>query len=219
MSQAVGSDSELSGAEATLEPGNYLGKTVLHKRRIPKSYRHPVLDQRLRDERTRDEASLLLAASRAGVRVPIMYDAHRAGATISLEYIQGRALRDALPTDEDPIACARMKRLGAMVAALHDAGITHGDLTTSNVLVEENASPDGTDGLVLIDFGLGQFSEEDEQRGVDLHLVEEALEATDDRVEALMAAFLDGYGVAQRAESSLRRLEQIRHRGRYRDAT
>ncbi len=209
----------LSGAEATLDPGTYLGRTVLHKRRIPKTYRHPVLDARLRDERTRDEANLLLAAARAGVRVPLLYDTDRTGATITLEKIEGQALRDALPRDSATVACARMHTLGTMIARLHDAGVTHGDLTTSNVLVENTARPDGSDGLVLIDFGLGQFSEEDEQRGVDLHLVEEALEATDDRAEPLMAAFLAGYASAARAESSLRRLEQIRLRGRYREST
>ena len=94
---------------------------------------------------------------------------------------------------------------------MHDAGITHGDLTTHNVLVAGER-------LVLIDFGLGQATREDEPRGVDLHLVEEALEATDGRAEALMAAFLRGYAEAECAEPVLARLEEIRRRGRYRDA-
>lgn len=204
----------LAGAEAVLEPASYLGRAVLVKRRLPKPYRHPVLDARLRDERTRDEANLLLAAARAGVRVPVLYDAHRRGATLALERIDGPLLRDVLPGDDAATAAARMEALGRMVARLHDAGLTHGDLTTSNVLVEH---PD-PEALVLIDFGLGQSTREDEPRGVDLHLVEEALEATDDRAGELTEAFLRGYGTAACAEATLRRLESIRQRGRYREA-
>lgn len=212
---AGGGSVPLAGAEAVLEGATYLGRPVLRKRRLPKTYRHPTLDARLRDERTRDEANLLLAAARAGVRVPVLYDAHRREATLSLEFIDGPLLRDALPRDDEATACARMEALGRMVARLHDAGLTHGDLTTSNVLVEDASDPAA---LVLIDFGLGQSTREDEPRGVDLHLVEEALEATDDRAAALTAAFLRGYGVAGCAAGSLRRLEQIRLRGRYREA-
>lgn len=208
-------DAVAEGAEAVLEPGTHLSRSVLRKRRLPKTYRHPALDHRLRDERTRDEGNLLLAAARAGVRVPVLYDAHRAGAVLVLERIGGPLLRDVLPGDDEATARARLEALGRMVARLHDAGLTHGDLTTSNVLVEDPGDPAA---LVLIDFGLGQFSREEEPRGVDLHLVEEALEATDDRAGALVAAFLRGYQAAACAAGSLRRLEQIRLRGRYREA-
>ena len=46
-----------TGAEAAIETGSYLGRDVVVKRRVPKTYRHHELDQRLRDERTRDEAA------------------------------------------------------------------------------------------------------------------------------------------------------------------
>ena len=205
-----------AGAEAVIETATYLDRAVLVKRRIAKPYRHAALDARLRDERTRDEANLLLSCRRAGLPVPIVYDVDRTGATITLQHVAGPALRDVLPLDDDATAAARLRHLGALVARMHDAGVTHGDLTTSNVLV-----PDAADSasLVLIDFGLGQATKEEEPRGVDLHLVEEALEATDARAEALMAAFLDGYGQAPEAEATVRRLEAIRLRGRYRDAT
>lgn len=202
-----------TGAEATIETGTYLGRAVVIKRRVPKAYRHPELDQRLRDERTRDEGSLLLKCRKAGVPVPVVYDIDRAGAALTLEHVAGDALRTVLQADADDVAAKRMHDLGILVGRMHDGGITHGDLTTSNVLVD----PAGR--LVLIDFGLGQATQEEEPRGVDLHLVEEALEATDPRVEALMAAFLDGYRTAACAEGAMRRLEDIRQRGRYREAT
>ena len=69
---------------------------------------------------------------------------------------------------------------------------------------------------MLIDFGLGAATDEAEQRAVDLHVAEQALRASDGR-ETLVAAMLDAYvGAAPKHEATLARLEEIRHRGRYR---
>ncbi len=76
-----------ASAEGVLEPEEMLGRAALAKRRLVKPYRHPLLDARLRAERTRDEARLLLAARRAGVAVPLLYDADRGAATLLLERI------------------------------------------------------------------------------------------------------------------------------------
>lgn len=200
------------GAEAKVEPVDWMGRAVVAKRRLPKGYRHPELDARLRGERTREEANLLLAARRAGIPVPVLYDADRVGSALVLEQVPGPTLRQALESDAATVAASRLEALGRAVGRLHDAGLTHGDLTTSNVLLPDPADPAR---VVLIDFGLGAFSEEPEPRGVDLHLVEEALAATDPRHQALFAAFLHGYGGARCAPAALQRLDDIRARGRY----
>ncbi len=208
------------GAEAEIVTATWLGRPVLEKRRVPKRYRHPELDARLRAERTRDEASLLIHARRAGVPVPVVLDVDLGASVLRLEHVHGAALRDVLPEDDEATACARLRALGGLTARLHVAGLTHGDLTTSNVLVPDRADAAS---LVVIDLGLGRATEEDEPRGVDLHLVEEALEATDDRNAALFAAFLAGHEAAcaelgrpDVAAGALERLERIRERGRYR---
>jgi len=209
---AAGTD-RLSGAEARIEPVTWMGRAAVAKRRLAKPYRHPELDALLRSERTRDEAALLLAARRAGIRVPILYDCDRAASTLVLEQVPGPTLRQALESDDSDTATARMATLGRVVGRLHDAGLSHGDLTTSNVLLPE---PADAASLVLIDFGLGAFGEEPEPRGVDLHLVEEALAATDARHADLFAAFLEAYRQsAACAPVVLQRLDDIRQRGRY----
>lgn len=200
------------GAEAKVEPVAWMARACVAKRRVPKGYRHQDLDARLRMERTRDEASLILAARRAGIPVPVLYDADRGASTLVLEQVAGPTLRAALEKDDEATACRRLRVLGTLAGRLHDAGLTHGDLTTSNVLVP---NPNQPDALVLIDFGLGAFSEEPEPRGVDLHLMEEALAATDARHERLFAAVLDGYRAAKCASATLQRLDDIRARGRY----
>ncbi|MFO1532768.1 MAG: KEOPS complex kinase/ATPase Bud32 [Thermoplasmatota archaeon] len=201
------------GAEAELRHANFLGRPVLEKRRLPKGYRHPSLDATLRAERTRDEANLLVAARRAGVAVPLVYDVDRGAASLLIEHIVGRTLREELADRGD--ADGHMAALGRAVARLHDAGITHGDLTTGNVLVPAAAS--GVVSLVLIDFGLGAATAEAEPRGVDLHLLEEALEATEADAQAMFASFLSAYrGHAAGGREAIRRLEEIRTRGRNR---
>lgn len=201
------------GAEAEIVSSHHLGRHVLEKRRLAKGYRHPDLDARLRAERTRDEANLLVAARRAGVAVPIVYDVDRQAATLRIEPIAGRTLRDTLApagaSDRHVLAAT----LGRTLARLHDAGITHGDLTTSNVMVPDRDPA----ALTLIDFGLGAATMEAEPRGVDLHLLEEALEATVADAQALFSTFLQAYrDHAAGAAEAIARLEDIRLRGRNR---
>lgn len=214
------------GAEASIEASTFLGRPAVAKRRVSKGYRHPALDARLRSERTREEAHLLLAARRAGVRVPLLFDADLVGCTLVLEHVPGPSLRQQLALDSDAAATSRLEALGRICGRLHEGGVTHGDLTTGNVIVAAAGTsadatlpsgPEGREELVLIDFGLGAMAIDLEERGVDLHLVEEALRATDARAEGLMASFIAGYReTAAQPEATLARLNAIRQRGRYR---
>lgn len=56
------------------------------------------------------------------------------------------------------------------MAKLHDGGLVHGDLTTSNMLLR-----DGDGQLVLIDFGLAFNSTLAEDKAVDLYVLERAI--------------------------------------------
>jgi N6-L-threonylcarbamoyladenine synthase/protein kinase Bud32 len=203
-----------TGAEAVIETCTFLGRPALRKRRVPKAYRDARLDATLRDARTRDEAHLLAAARRAGVHVPLVLDVDRRAAALVLEHVPGPTLAEQLDADLPAAARHRMAALGVQVAALHGAGLTHGDLTTRNVIVPR---PEDPAHVVLVDFGLGAFTDLSEARGVDLHLVEEALAATQADAEALVEAFLASYAQAAAGhEGAFERLGQIRRRGRYR---
>lgn len=54
--------------------------------------------------------------------------------------------------------------LGRMIAKLHDGDLIHGDLTTSNVMIDLDG------GVHLIDFGLSQLSTLSEDKAVDLYV-------------------------------------------------
>lgn len=64
-------------------------------------------------------------------------------------------------------------KLGQVVAQLHNHNFIHGDLTTSNFLIESS-----TGDLVLIDFGLTVVSSSAEDMGVDLYVLERAFIST-----------------------------------------
>lgn len=186
----------LRGAEAVVE---VQGGDVA-KRRVSKRYRNELLDRRLITERTRAEARLIAAARRAGVRTPVIRDV--TADTIVMERVEGDVLKYAMSEET-------LRLAGVAVGRLHGAGIIHGDLTTSNMIFEDNR-------CVLIDFGLAHVSAELESRGVDLHVLFQTLESTTDEHEELKAAFARGYaGVFPGAGEVLAREREVELRGRY----
>ena len=68
-----------------------------------------------------------------------------------------------------------------MVAKLHNHNYIHGDLTTSNFMIE-----DGTGDLVLLDFGLTTVSSSAEDMGVDLYVLERAFLSLHDHAAELV---------------------------------
>ncbi len=203
------------GAEAKLRRVDWWGFPALVKERDSKSYRPKALDERLRRERTRTETRLLVDARRLGVRTPIVYDVDLVHHRLTLEEIPGPTLKQLLedPTvsPEDLEAAARS--FGLALGRLHAGGISHGDLTSSNVLF-----PDGPTGSpAFLDLSMGSRSPGVEELGIDLHLVEEDLKALHPRAEALLHAFLAGYGAGNPAGAKdvRQRAKEIRGRIRY----
>ncbi|MDD1671651.1 MAG: bifunctional N(6)-L-threonylcarbamoyladenine synthase/serine/threonine protein kinase [Methanomicrobiales archaeon] len=187
---------EARGAEAVVT----IEDAFVTKRRLSKSYRVGALDQRLIGERTKAEARLISTARKAGVSTPIIKDV--TPDTIVMERIDGTLLKDDL--SPQPLLAA-----GVAVGRLHTAGIIHGDLTTSNMIIRE-----GT--CVLIDFGLSHVSTELEARGVDVHVLFQTLKSTTSQYQQLSEAFIDGYSREFSAvDDVLKRECEIEHRGRY----
>ena len=209
----TGDEAVQRGAEATVtreDAGDGdglrdIGGSVV-KRRLPKTYRHPELDDRLRRERTRAEARLLSEARRHGVPTPVVRDVDVREATLTLQHVGESDLAAALTPD-------RARDVGRHLAALHAAGVVHGDPTTRNVRVGEVA---GADRAFLIDFGLGFHTGHVEDHAMDLHVFEQSVAGTADDPETLAAAFEAGY--AERGDDAvLDRLRAVEHRGRYRE--
>jgi TP53 regulating kinase-like protein len=198
------------GAEADVMLGNWTGIKAVYKLRKPLPYRLPVLDRTIRALRTAHEAQMMYEAKRAGVRAPYLYYVSPAEALIVMEYIRGERLKALLDTADDSLSMA--ESFGTAVGRLHLAGIMHGDLTTSNVII-------GDGGLVVIDFGLSVFSQRVEDHAVDLRLIKETLTGAHSKISVrAFSAFLKGYGQvvgAPRVAVVRRKLTEIERRGRY----
>ncbi len=200
------------GAEASLYRDSYLGFQVIRKQRVPKPYRHSKLDEEIRVGRTVLEGRLLSDAKKNGVPTPTLFQIEPETATLIIDYIDGTTLRDSIAAMSRSRIDEILERFGGYVARMHNGGIVHGDLTTSNVIVENG------DALSIIDFGLGDFSSELESRGVDLHLLLRTLESSHiDVLAESWKAFQEGYRHNYNGNSDqvFEKVREIRRRGRY----
>ncbi|EMA09272.1 bifunctional N6-L-threonylcarbamoyladenine synthase / protein kinase Bud32 [Haloarcula vallismortis] len=201
-SYRTGTD-EVQGAEATVR---FDGDRVI-KERVPRSYRHPSLDERLRTERTRQEARLTSEARRHGVPTPLVRDVDPQEARIVFQRVGDADLREGLTE-------SRVTDVGRWLARIHNAGFVHGDPTTRNVRV---GSRDGQgDQTFLIDFGLGYYTQEAEDHAMDLHVLAQSLAGTADDPETLLSAAEDAYRTeSDHADAVFTSLDDIEGRGRY----
>ena len=107
--------------------------------------------------------------------------------------------------------------MGSLLAKLHNVGVVHGDLTTSNmmmIMTEQN------DDMMLIDFGLARVSSNPEELAVDLYVLERALLSTHPELEEnkfLDQVLLTYKNECKKSDSFLHQLSQVRMRGRKRE--
>jgi TP53 regulating kinase-like protein len=198
------------GAEADIFVGEWAGSAAVYKFRKPLPYRLPELDEEIRGQRTIHEAAIIRDARSAGLKVPHLYYVSPGESLIVMQRIDGPRLKSYLESTSRDGAVS--EEFGRTVGRLHLAGIMHGDLTTSNVIVAEN-------GVHLIDFGLATHSLKVEDHAVDLRLIKETLVGAHSEVaSAVMSSFLVGYTAVvgeRRAREVTRKLAEIERRGRY----
>ncbi|KAK7423611.1 serine/threonine-protein kinase bud32 [Neonectria magnoliae] len=224
------------GAEGRLYRSTYLLPDLpcALKYRPPKPWRHPTLDQRLTKHRILSEARILAKCRHDGVRVPAVYGVDENAGWLMLEWIHGGPVRASINErlgkrtegiEDDAELKDLMRRMGAAVGKLHQVGIVHGDLTTSNLMLNPPSSADGESGaqkllggeVVIIDLGLASGSISDEDRAVDLYVLERAFGSTHPRAECLFPELLDAYRQSfKQAPIVLKKLEDVRMRGRKR---
>ncbi|CAI4215126.1 unnamed protein product [Parascedosporium putredinis] len=179
------------------------------------------------------EARILAKCRREGIKVPAVFAVDESAGCLSIEWIDGEPVRASLnrwllqnpgaDTGADPHVRGLMRRVGQAVGRLHQIGVIHGDLTTSNMMLR--AQPGGGNGdngdngllddeIVLIDFGLASQSVQDEDRAVDLYVLERAFGSTHPRAETLFDELLEGYKETfKQAHVSIKKLEEVRLRG------
>ncbi|KAL8951256.1 MAG: hypothetical protein Q9222_002758 [Ikaeria aurantiellina] len=242
------------GAEAHVYRTHFLtpSNPCILKYRPPKRYRHPTLDLRLTRHRILSEARTLVKCKREGVVVPGILALDAEAGWMMEEWVEGGTVKERLHRWRDMVKKQQqqqrgsvekvgwekvvelMRRIGEAVGRLHEVGVVHGDLTTSNLMLREEEETDVVNGeggsqkngieeagvtldgeLVLIDFGLAGQSVQDEDKAVDLYVLERAFGSTHPDIEEGFSEVLKAYGESYKgAKVVLKRLEEVRMRGR-----
>jgi len=208
---------EKQGAEARIYSGTFLGQNVVVKERFCKKYRLPELDAMLTKDRHRSECRALLKCKSLGVPVPTMYLCDNETSVIVMQRMENtitaRDCINKLLKEKDQQTLEKLAAsIGSLVAKIHSGGLIHGDITTSNILVE----PCGK--LYFIDFGLSFQEGVSEDKGVDLYVLERALISTHPNTEALFQTILCSYkrSAGHQGPEVIKKFEEIRQRGRKR---
>ncbi len=195
------------GAEAVLYKDQDRGTII--KERLSKAYRLPHLDNSLRQFRTRREAKILQKLETLNFPAPQLRDFSDKRMSLVMDFIPGAKLGDVLAEDDDYEVLAQ--EIGKKVGLLHNNNLIHGDLTTSNMIQHAD-----TGEIFLIDFGLSSFSDKKEDKAVDLHLLDRALESKHYGLYPdIFEKVLEGYKESNPgAAEVLQRFAQVRKRGR-----
>lgn len=188
------------GAEAII----YKEDNSIIKERVKKGYRIKEIDDKLRKSRTRREAKVLNTLSEINFPAPQLLDMCDSAMQLRMEFIKGNKLRDALY--QNPLKLS--EEMGEKIGILHSKDIIHGDLTTSNMILDKE--------IKFIDFGLSVFSNKPEDKAVDLHLLRQALESKHyNNWEDCFNSVLKGYKKNNPdADIVLNRLNKVQSRGR-----
>jgi len=203
----------LEGAEAILTPCVFGPFAALDKQRLAKPYRPAALDERIRTSRTKVEARLLARAKEAGVPCPVVLAV--GPFDIVMSQVGGKTLNRFGKGEVSP---AVFTLAGLYLARLHGAGMVHGDYTPANLMLDlknekkslksaANAAP----ALVVIDFGLGFVTSDEEDFAVDVLTMKKALGE-----KAAREAFLSGYKREGEARV-LKLMAEVEKRARYQD--
>jgi len=202
------------GAEAEIYLETWHGTLAIRKSRVAKPYRISELDEAIRHSRTAHEAMMMHEVRRLGVPVPCIEHIDAETSTLIMEYVRGPTLKYELSKLRLKEQQSRCRNLGEILGLMHEGGAVHGDLTISNVLSENGK-------LFMIDFGLGNLSEQTEDKGVDLVLLNRTIKSTHYAIHVpLFKAFLKGYSKAvgkRSCEETMHKMREVERRGRYVD--
>ena len=221
------------GAEGLVHFGYWFGKEAVMKVRRPRGYRDPSLDRALTKTRMLSEIRILRHLEHKDMHTPRILDADINSGTIIMTRIAGRPLFEHLRSsstefmrrsevaysEEVPVRMV-LTGVGEQIRLLHMEGISHGDLTTHNIMWDSRVDSE-TPYVGIIDFGLGRLSSEIEALGQDLQVLNECLSASHPLHPYALDEILEGYAsihdddAEPSANQVIERFNEIRGRVRY----
>lgn len=212
------------GAEGRLYLGEFKGESCLIKERFVKKYRHPDLDTQITRQRMKAEVKAAGRCLAAGILAPRilhsdlnthkLYMEYFGSAQTAKQFIQ-KTVAESAEEQAKQLLEELCTQIGGIIGKMHANNIIHGDLTTSNILINPNAT--GYD-VIFIDFGLSHYNQATEDKGVDLYVLERALLSTHSEQPYLFDYILAAYRkeCGKEEEAVLAKFEEVRARGRKR---
>ena len=202
------------GAEATVSEGKWFGKSAISKVRRKRGYRYPELDRKLTKKRIAAEARILFRLRKKSFPCPSIYFIDTNNSQIIMSKIFANPLYEELNKLKSQKLI--LEKIGKLIRRLHLCDISHGDLTTHNILISQRGE------LFIIDFGLSRISPELEHLGLDLQVLSECLTASHANIKNPMEAIIRGYisvdgnnPESKSANNVIVRFEEIKSRVRY----
>lgn len=202
------------GAEADIFTGKWMKNESIIKRRIPKSYRISAIDDKIRKSRTKKEAKLLSDVKKTGVYSPILYDVDLNEKTITMEKIGGKLVKDILENSSNFDQKRLSLEIGRNIGLIHQKNIIHGDITSSNIMVNMNK-------IIFIDFGLGRYSDLIEDKCVDLLVFKKSIQSIDQKTsknifDNILNGYINSYNDKNIQKNEIiNKISEIEARGRY----
>lgn len=181
------------------------------KRRIPKSYRIKEIDSKIIKSRTKSEAKILSDVKKSGIITPIIYDVDLDKKEIVMEYINGETVKNLIDNLDNHRRKDVSYQIGEYLSKIHNMDIIHGDLTSSNILIDKNNQ------LVFIDFGLSYYSNLIEDKADDLLVLKKSIKSVDyKKSKEVFNWILDSYGKnTLKSDNIIDKIGEIESRGRY----
>ncbi|CAI2379651.1 unnamed protein product [Moneuplotes crassus] len=192
------------GAEGRIFVSEIFATPCIVKERFIKKYRVPELDTKITKQRITQETRNMARVKKAGVNTPALFFLDHENRKIYMEYLQEPTItvKQFLLEIEDinipRITESLCQKIGESLAKMHQANIIHGDLTTSNMMVDKESishedPAENTCALYLIDFGLSFFSLKTEDKAVDLYVLKRAMISLHPGSEVLFDKIIEKY--------------------------
>ena len=202
------------GAESDILEKSYLGEDAILKKRVSKSYRVKEIDNKIRKMRTKIESKLISDIKSCGVKSPVLFDVNLEDESILMEKIHGNLVKDIMDSlsSEDRFNLA--KKIGYNIGLMHNKDIIHGDITSSNMMVDDEGN------FVFLDFGLGSYSDLVEDKATDLLVLKKSFQSIDYEIanetfDWILDGYIDSYEDDLNKNMILNKIKEIESRGRY----
>ncbi len=193
---------EMVGGESVVWEDKFMGIEAVVKKRTGKDYRNRELDQRISSYRIKKEVKILHALGELGIDVPKVLYVDLDESSLTMTRLKGKGLGQCLA---DRNFDDLLERLGKVIAKIHGKAVSHGDLTVGNVIVNGDIS--------IIDPSMGEINAEEEDLGVDIHLLKESLKSLGKG--SFFKSFLKGYREFSGYATIIKRVGEIEGRRRY----